>query len=125
MSPDHPFHPRKRILSFHYAIEGIIAALTQEPNIKIHATIFLLVITAGTYLQISQLEWILIFLVSGLVFSIEMTNTAIEAVVDSFTDQQHPGAKLAKDISAGAVLITAISAAAVGLMIFLPYFVAL
>ena len=59
----------------------------------------------------------------ALVLTLELTNTAIEAIVDSFTEEQHPRAKYAKDISAAAVLILAIAAVIVGLVIFLPYLV--
>mgnify|MGYP001618136644 FL=1 len=63
---------------------------------------------------------IIIFLI-GFVIAVELTNTAIETVVDAFTDKEHPGAKLAKDISAGAVLIASITSAIIGMIIFLPY----
>lgn len=121
MNQDHPFHPQKRVLSFKYAFEGITSAIKEEPNIKIHSAIALLVIFAGVYFQIEQLEWIIVFILIGFVISIEMTNTAIEAVVDSLTDKEHPGAKLAKDISAGAVLIAAVTSSIIGIIIFLPY----
>lgn len=123
MQENHPLHPKTRILSFKYAFEGIASAIKEEPNIRIHSVIALLVILAGFYFQISKLEWILVFIVMGFVISIEMTNTAIEAIVDSFTDKSHPGAKLAKDIAAGAVLIAAITSVIVGLIIFLPYII--
>lgn len=114
--------PKKfRILSFKYAFEGIFAALKQEPNLKIHFLFALLVVTLGFFLNISQTDWIIIILVIGFVLAVELTNTAIEKAVDVFTDKEHPGAKYAKDISAGAVLVAAITSAIVGLLIFLPY----
>lgn len=81
----------------------------------------LIVILAGIVLEVSTSDWILLIIIIGLVISVELTNTAIEAVVDSLTDKEHPGAKLAKDISAGAVLVVAITAAVAGLIIFLPH----
>ena len=110
-----------RILSFKYAIEGIAAGIKEEPNIKFHLLAALAVIFAGVYFSISRLDWIVVIILIALVLSLELTNTAIEAVVDSFTETQHPRAKYAKDISAGAVLILSLAAAAAGLLIFLPY----
>ncbi len=111
-----------RILSFKYALEGIWAAFKEEPNLKIHFIISVLVMLLGFYLKISKFDWIVIVITIGIVISVELTNTAIEVVVDSFTGTYHPGAKKAKDISAGAVLIVSIMAAVVGLLVFLPYF---
>lgn len=109
------------VISFKYAFSGIVAALKEEPNLKFHLFFALLVIIAGFFLKISQRDWILVVILIGLVISVELTNTAIEAVVDSFTTSEHPGAKLAKDISAGAVLVVALTAAAVGVIVFLHY----
>lgn len=110
-----------RILSFKYAFEGILAALKEEPNLKIHFLIAVLVLGLSFFLKISKQDWIAVIILIGLVFTIELTNTAIEAVVDAFIDKEHPGAKLAKDISAGAVLVVALTAAISGIFIFLPY----
>lgn len=109
------------VLSFRYALDGIIAALRQEPNLKFHFLAGLLAILLSFILKISRIDWIIIIILIGLVIAVELTNTAIEAVVDGFVDREHPGAKLAKDISAGAVLISTIIAAIVGTIIFTPY----
>lgn len=110
-----------RILSFKYALEGIITATREEPNLKFHLFFALLVIFSAWFFQLSPLDWIILLTMIGLVLTLEMTNTAIEAVVDSFTEKEHPRAKYAKDISAGAVLIITIAAIIVGVIIFLPY----
>lgn len=110
-----------KILSFKYAFDGIISAIQLEPNIKIHLAVALVVITFGFLFNISRIEWLLIITSIGLVFALELTNTAIETVVNSFTKDSHPGAKLAKDISAGAVLVVTITSVIVGLIIFLPH----
>lgn len=123
MDKDHPMHPRKRAQSFQYAFEGIVTAIKEEPNIQIHIVIGVLVVLAGLILNISKTDWLFVIVFTGLVISVEMTNTAIEAVVDSFTEKEHPTAKLAKDISAGAVLVVSISSAIAGLIIFLPYII--
>ena len=115
-------NPKKfSILSFKYAFEGLIAALKEEPKLNIHLGFGLVVLLAGFWFQISKIDWLIIISMIGLVISVELTNTAIEAVVDSFTDEQHPGAKLAKDISAAAVLVAALASTIIGIMIFIPY----
>lgn len=113
---------RFSILSFKYAFEGLVAALKEEPNLKFHLLTGLIVILISYYLKISKIDWILIIILIGFVIAIELTNTAIEAVVDKFVDTSNPGAKLAKDISAGAVLVAAATAAMAGIWIMLPYF---
>lgn len=109
------------ILSFKYAFEGLLAALKEEPNLKFHFLAALLVLLLSFVLNISKTDFLIVILVIGLVITIELTNTAIEAVVDRFVESEHPGAKLAKDISAGAVLVAAITSVVVGIIIFLPY----
>lgn len=112
----------RKILTFKHAFVGIVAALKEEPNLKFHFLAGLFVIIAASLLNISRNDWLVIILLIGFVISVELTNTAIEAVVDEFTNNEHPGAKLAKDISAGAVLVSAVTAAIIGTIIFLPYF---
>ncbi|EKD90348.1 MAG: diacylglycerol kinase [uncultured bacterium] len=114
---------KARVLSFKYAIEGIWTALKDQPNFVFHILATIVVILFGWFFQISTLEWIILTLTIGIVISIELTNTAIEEVVNSFTDEIHPSAKKAKDVAAGAVLVVSIMAVIVGLLIFLPYFI--
>lgn len=111
----------QRVISFKYAFAGLLAALKEEPNLKFHFLAGVIVILISYALKISKADWIIIIFLIGLVISVELTNTAIEAVVDAFTDKEHPGAKLAKDISAGAVLVAAATSAIIGIIIFLPY----
>ncbi len=114
---------KRRILSFKYAGDGIWTALKEEPNLKFHFLAAFLVLFFGFYFNITRVEWLCVLILIGLVITAELTNAAIEAVVDSFTSDVHPGAKKAKDVSAGAVLILAITSIAVGLIIFLPYLI--
>lgn len=109
------------VLSFKYAFAGLVTALKEEPNLKFHFLAAVCVLVLSFILRISKQDFITIFFLIGLVISVELTNTAIEAVVDQFVDRNHPGAKLAKDISAGAVLVSALTAAVVGIIIFIPY----
>ena len=111
----------KRILSFKYAFQGILIAIKDEPNLQIHLCIAALVFFLGEYLEITTLEWIILIITSGVVIALELTNTAIEEIVNSFTQDIHPSAKKAKDVAAGAVLVSAIMAIAIGLLVFLPY----
>ena len=70
--------------------------------------------------RISVSEWCICLILFGMILSLELVNTAMEAVVDLVTEERRPLAKLAKDTAAGAVLIAAIMAAGVGLLIFVP-----
>lgn len=114
--------PKKEPLykSFGYAFEGIFAGIRKERNMKIHCLAMVCVIAAGWMFHISATEWCLCLVLFGLILSLELVNTAIEAVVDLVTEEKKPLAKLAKDTAAGAVLIAAIMAAAAGLIIFVP-----
>ena len=75
---------------------------------------------SGFLFKVSVTEWALLALTIGMVLSLELVNTAIEAVVDLVTEEYHPLAKVAKDTSAAAVFVCAIAAVVVGLIIFLP-----
>lgn len=106
--------------SLGYAISGIIQCIQKERNIKIHLVFMFLVIICGFLFQLSITEWLVCILLFGLVISLELVNTAIEAVVDLCTQEYHPLAKIAKDTAAGAVFISAIASVVIGLIIFVP-----
>ena len=106
--------------SLGYAISGIIQCIQKERNIKIHLVFMFLVIICGFLFRLSITEWLVCILLFGLVISLELVNTAIEAVVDLCTQEYHPLAKIAKDTAAGAVLISAIASVVIGLIIFVP-----
>lgn len=108
------------IKSFQYAIEGIIVAIKKERNLKTHIGIMILVIICGFIFKISTTEWIICIILFGLVISLELVNTAIENAVDLVTLEKNPKAKIAKDVAAGAVLVSAIASAIIGLIIFIP-----
>ncbi|HAA11405.1 MAG TPA: diacylglycerol kinase [Cytophagales bacterium] len=112
---------RKRLLSFVYAFRGIKKALRSEPNLRIHAIATLAVTIAGISFHIPQWAWVAQTLAVGLVWSAELFNTVWEKFLD-FTHPEH-SAKIGelKDIAAGAVLVAAIAAFAVGLIIYSPY----
>lgn len=106
--------------SFKHAYEGIIYASSKERNMHIHLSFAVLVVIAGSIFQISYEEWLVCLILIALVISLELVNTAIESVVDMITTKDNPLAKVAKDTSAGAVLVSAFVAAFIGLIIFLP-----
>lgn len=111
---------KKIINSFKYAIQGIISSFKTERNMKIHIFIMVLVIIAGIILKINKYEWIICVVCFAIVIGGELFNTAIETVIDMVMPYKNEKAKLAKDISAGAVLVFAIGAAVCGLIIFVP-----
>lgn len=106
--------------SFKYAFQGIWASFNSERNMKIHVFMMIFVILCGLLLNINSGEWITCLILFALVIGAELFNTAIEAVVDMISLEKSPQAKLAKDISAGAVLVFAMASALIGLLIFVP-----
>jgi diacylglycerol kinase len=106
--------------SFRFAFAGIAYALRTQRNVRVHAVVAGLVIAAGIYFRISAIEWAILALTIGTVFSAEMLNTVAELAVDLLTQHYHPMAKVAKDVGAGAVLVAAIAAIGVGVAIFGP-----
>lgn len=106
--------------SFKYAGEGIWTSFKSERNMKIHVFMMFLVILFGFLLHISLKEWIICIILFSLVIGAELFNTAIESVVDMISLEKSKQAKLAKDVSAGAVLFFAVASAIVGLLIFVP-----
>ena len=107
--------------SFGYAFEGILTGIRKERNMKIHCLAIVAVTCAGTLFHITPVEWCICLLLFALVASLELVNTAVEAVVDLATEERRPLAKIAKDTAAGAVLFAAIISVIIGLIIFLPY----
>jgi len=111
---------RKRILSFKYAFKGIWIVATSEINFQIHLIAVVVALLLGIYLQIEIGEWLVILLCFAIVLAAEAFNSAIEKLVDFVSPNIHPQAGKIKDIAAGGVLITAIIAAIIGAIIFIP-----
>ena len=110
----------RRIKSFGFAWNGIKSVFKSEPNMKIHGVVATLVIICGILFDISIKEWLLCLLCFGFVISMEMMNTAIENIIDLVSPDHNYLAGKAKDVAAGAVLISAIISAIIGLIIFIP-----
>ena len=103
--------------SFQHAYQGIVAAVRTQRNLRFHFFAALGVLIAGLILGVSALEMAVLVLTICFIFVVEMLNTALEFVVDLVTKEYQPLAKLAKDISAGAVLVSSGGAVLVGLLV--------
>jgi diacylglycerol kinase len=111
----------KRAQSFTHASRGIWIFFKTTQNAWIHIAVFVCVILLGLFLNISRIDWIVLFIVSGLVFVTESINTAIEIDIDLTSPTYHPYARDTKDVAAGAVLIASIVAIVVGILVFWSY----
>jgi undecaprenol kinase/diacylglycerol kinase (ATP) len=119
------FSAAARLNSFRYALQGIKKVFQYEHNFRIHMIIAFIVIISGVLLRINHLEWMLVIVCMGLVFTTEIINTAIENLVDWVAPQINEKAGAVKDISAAAVLVSSFIALVTGLLIFLPYIIRL
>lgn len=107
--------------SLGFALEGLQTAFSQQANLRIHFFFLVFALFLAWLLGISFTEWLIIILVSGMVFSAELLNSAIEKVVDLASPEIHPLAKQAKDIAAAGVLLMALTAIIVGTLVYGKY----
>jgi diacylglycerol kinase (ATP) len=115
-----PFSIRKRFRSFVYAFRGLKIMLINEHNAWIHSIVAIIVIVLGFVYQVSLTEWCLLVFSMGLVLTAEALNSSVEELTDLVSPGINEKAGRAKDIGAGAVLIASITAAIIGLIIFIP-----
>jgi diacylglycerol kinase len=106
--------------SFSFAGQGVWHVIRTQRNMRVHLLAAVAAIAAGLALRIDATDWACILTVIGLVLTAETLNTVVEAVVDLYTDEYHPLAKAAKDMAAGAVLISSAAAVGAGIAVFLP-----
>jgi diacylglycerol kinase (ATP) len=112
---------RSILWSFNYAIEGMVYALRTQRNMRIHVAAAVITLVGALVLGVDRISLAAIVFAISLVFVAELINTAIEAAVDVATDHYDPLAKVAKDVSAGAVLVAAMNALVVAyLVLFNP-----
>lgn len=111
---------KDRIRSIGYAFRGLYVLLRTEASIQIQFFIALIMAAAGFYFDISATEWIVQLLAIGTVMGTEGVNTCIEKLADYIQPNKDPKIGLIKDISAGAVMIVALMACAIGLVIYIP-----
>lgn len=100
------------------AFNGIVYAVTTQSNIKKQLVIAVIVLIISLFFNLNRAEFLCFMFTIILILVAEMINTAIETVVDLYTDLYHPKAKIAKDVGAGAVVISAINAIIVGYFLF-------
>jgi diacylglycerol kinase (ATP) len=110
----------QRMRSFKHAIDGGRHVVAREPNARIHVAVALAVIAVGAWLGLSPRDWAAVVLAMGGVFVTEAMNTAIERAVDLARPENHPLAKVSKDVAAAAVLVAAVAAVVVGVLILGP-----
>ncbi len=114
------FSVKKRLLSFKYAFRGIGFMIQTQHNAWIHLIATIIVVFLGVALKVSLTEWCLLIFAIGIVLSSELFNTSIEFLTDLLSPEYQKKAGMAKDIASGAVLISAITSAIIGLIVFLP-----
>ena len=115
-----PFSVSARIRSFRHALRGIWVTLSTQHNAWIHAVATTAAVAAGIALGISREEWLAVVLAIMAVWTAEALNTAFESLCNVASPEFHPLVERAKDVAAGAVLISAIGAVVIGLLVFGP-----
>ncbi len=111
---------RSRARSFHNAFSGWWYVIRTQRNAWIHAVVSILVTILAFWLGLKPLEWGMIILAIAIVWTAEFINTALEAVVDLASPQNHPLAKVGKDVGAASVLIAALASIVIGLLVLGP-----
>ena len=118
---DHSSEWRKFIAGFSYAFRGLWYAIRTQRNMRVHLGAALLVMIAGILLHVSAVEFAMLFVAITGVFIAEMFNTVIELCVDLASPTYHPLARIAKDVAAGAVLLSALLSVVIGLFVLGPH----
>lgn len=114
------FKAKSLLHSFRYAAAGIYFCLRTQRNMRIHVVAGFAAMALGFWLRLPPFHMAVLAVVSSLVVTMEMLNTAIENAVDLYTHQRHPLAKIAKDVAAAAVLVSAINALLVAALLLAP-----
>ena len=113
-----PKSRRTGLSGFRFAQEGILHCFRTQPHMRFHFITLVFVLLSGLLLNLDNRDMLVLIFAVTLVIVSEMINTAIEAVVDMITQSYNPAAKLAKDVAAGAVLLSAMNAVLAGVLIF-------
>lgn len=114
------FSLKNRLKSFGFAFNGLKVLFVEEHNARIHLFATVLVIVLGFYLNITLFEWIALVIAIGFVLAAETFNSALENMSDFISEARNIQIKKIKDLSAAAVLISAITALVIGMIIFVP-----
>ena len=120
-SEPHPISIGRRARSIAHALRGIRVLISTQPNAMLHVAVAVAVVALGLFLGLSLMEWALVTVSIATVLASEAFNTALEFLADAVQPNHDPLIGRAKDVAAGAVLLTSLGAAAVGLLIFLPH----
>ncbi len=115
---------RKHTISFIHALDGLKWALRTQPNFRVHFVLSALAMVLSVYFRITPVEFLIIIFTILLGLTVEMINTSMEAMTDLIRKEYSEDAKVAKDVSAGMMLIVAVGAIVVAFSIFLPRFIA-
>ncbi|MFK7732110.1 MAG: diacylglycerol kinase family protein [Pseudomonadales bacterium] len=121
MQDSESFSLASRLRSFSYAISGLLKLVSTEHNAWIHAVATISVFGLAWQCGITRFEWMVLLLAVAMVWVAEALNTAVEYLANAVSLEFNPHIKHAKDIAAGAVLLAALFAAALGSLVFYPY----
>ncbi|MCM2677847.1 diacylglycerol kinase family protein [Alkalicoccobacillus plakortidis] len=114
---------RRLLRSFVFAAHGLKHVIKYEQNMQIHLICSIVVFAVAWWLTLPLEHWLVLLLVIGGMFSLEIMNTAVERTVDLYTEEFHPLAKRAKDVAAAAVFVYGVFAVIIGILIFGPPFI--
>ena len=109
-----------RLKSVTYAFKGAVKLIATEHSIMVQFSIGIIMTIAGFYFNISKTDWLFQTFAIGLIMSIEGLNTAVEKIADFIHPNYHERIGFIKDIAAGSVFFAALTAIAIGLIIYLP-----
>ena len=113
----------KRFLrSFKFAFKGLAIVFREEQSFRVQIVALSVILVFGALFKIKTWEWIALILVAASVLVLELVNSALERIIDYLKPRLHHYVEIVKDIMAGAVLVASIAAAAIGVIIFYPYF---
>lgn len=103
------------------AFAGFAFGARHERNVKIDCTLAVVAVVLGFVFALSFEQWLAVVICIGMVISLELVNTSIEALTDLVSPDFHPLAGRAKDCAAGACFVASCCALAVGLIVFIPH----
>ena len=111
---------RYQLRAFRFAFNGLVDFFRLELKAVIHFLLALVAIWLGIVLKLNSIEWIAVCIAIGIVFIAELFNTSIERIIDHISPESSEMAKVTKDLSAGAVLVAALTTLSIGAIVFIP-----
>jgi diacylglycerol kinase len=114
------FSLKRRWLSLRFAYEGVRLFFNEEHNARVHGVATIAVMLACWVFGVTTMQLVALVIVTGMVWTAEIFNTAIERAMDFISPGQHPSIKVVKDLGAAAVLVTSLMAVITALIIFIP-----